>query len=108
MATNLVQDLEKVVGARFVVSAPEALRTYDADGCVVDVHSPDLVVLPETSAQIETIVKLAARAGMPIVPRGAGTGLAGGATHPRRTRHSTVEWTRSSRCEQLGAVRPGR
>lgn len=80
MATNLVQDLEKVVGARFVVSAPEALRTYDADGCVVDVHSPDLVVLPETSAQIETIVKLAARAGMPIVPRGAGTGLAGGAT----------------------------
>ncbi len=80
MPTPLVKDLQQLVGERYVVSTPEALQTYDADGCVVDTHSPDIVVVPETSAQIEAIVKLAAKAGLPIVPRGAGTGLAGGAT----------------------------
>lgn len=80
MPTPLITELQSIVGERYVVATPEALRTYDADGCVIDTHAPDLVALPETSEQVEAIVRRAIQAGMPIVPRGAGTGLAGGAT----------------------------
>lgn len=42
-------------------------------------HPPDVVVLPATAEQAAEAVRLATRAGMPIVARGAGTGIAGGA-----------------------------
>src|SRR5215208_1339099 len=77
---QLIEDLKRVVGARGLVQNPAALMTYEADGCVMDLHAPTLVVLPETTEQVAEVVRLAQRAGMPIVPRGAGTGLAGGAT----------------------------
>src|SRR5215218_7095158 len=77
---QLVEELQRVVGPRALVQSPAALLTYEADGCVMDLHAPTLVVLPETTEQVAQVVRLAQRAGMPIVPRGAGTGLAGGAT----------------------------
>src|SRR5689334_16316347 len=77
---QLVEELKRVVGVRALVQDPAALMTYEADGCVMDLHAPTLVVLPETTEQVAEVVRLARRAGMPIVPRGAGTGLAGGAT----------------------------
>ncbi len=57
-----------------------ALMTYDADACVMDIHAPNMVVLPTTTEQVAGVVRLAQRADVPLVPRGAGTGLAGGAT----------------------------
>jgi glycolate oxidase len=77
---KLVEELKRVVGARAVVVDAAALMTYEADGCVMDLHAPNIVVLPNTTEQVAEVVRLAARASMPIVPRGAGTGLAGGAT----------------------------
>jgi glycolate dehydrogenase FAD-linked subunit len=77
---QLVEELKRVVGTRALVEDPAALLTYEADGCVMDLHAPTLVVLPETTEQVAEVVQLTRRAGMPIVPRGAGTGLAGGAT----------------------------
>ena len=77
---QLVEELKRVVGTRALVEDPAALLTYEADGCVMDLHAPTLVVLPETTEQVADVVRLTRRAGMPIVPRGAGTGLAGGAT----------------------------
>ena len=77
---NLAAELRRVVGARAVVDDAAALMTYEADGCVMDLHAPNLVVLPATTEQVADVVRLALRAGVPIVPRGAGTGLAGGAT----------------------------
>lgn len=77
---NLAAELRRVVGARAVVDDAAALMTYEADGCVMDLHAPNLVVLPATTEQVAEVVRLAQRAGVPIVPRGAGTGLAGGAT----------------------------
>ena len=44
---------------------------------------PDVVVLPRTAAQVAAVVRLCLEAGVPIVPRGSGTGLIGGATAPR-------------------------
>lgn len=77
---ELIAELERILGPRGVVANPDALLTYDADGCVMDTHEPHVVTLPTSAEQVAAIVRLAARAGMPIVPRGAGTGLAGGAT----------------------------
>jgi glycolate oxidase len=77
---KLAEELRRAVGARAVVDDAAALMTYEADGCVMDLHAPNLVVLPGTTEQVAEVVRIALRAGMPIVPRGAGTGLAGGAT----------------------------
>jgi glycolate oxidase len=78
--TQLVEELRRVVGPKGVVDNPHALLTYDADGCVMDTGEPQVVVLPTTAQEVSGVVRLAARYGLPIVPRGAGTGLAGGAT----------------------------
>ncbi|KPV54360.1 glycolate oxidase subunit GlcD, partial [Kouleothrix aurantiaca] len=79
-SAKLNAELRRIVGDRAVVDDAAALMTYEADGCVMDLHAPNLVVLPNTTEQVAAVVQLALRAGVPIVPRGAGTGLAGGAT----------------------------
>jgi glycolate oxidase len=77
---QLAAELRRIVGHQAVIDDTAALLTYDADGCVMDLHAPDLVVLPATTEQVAAVVLLARRARVPIVPRGAGTGLSGGAT----------------------------
>ncbi len=77
---QLSEELRRIVGPRGVVDDPVALMTYDADGCVMDIGTPQVAVLPTSTAQVSGVVRLAARYGLPIVPRGAGTGLSGGAT----------------------------
>ncbi|MGB8265096.1 MAG: FAD-linked oxidase C-terminal domain-containing protein [Candidatus Velthaea sp.] len=68
-----------IVGERNTISEPTRLRTYECDGLLGFRVRPELVVLPATTAEVAAVVKLARRFGMPIVPRGAGTGLSGGA-----------------------------
>ena len=76
---TLVRRLVQLVGPQQVLTERGELLVYDSDG--THEHAmPDIVVLPTTVQQVSEIVKLAAAAGLPIVPRGAGTGLAGGAT----------------------------
>ena len=57
---------------------PEDLLLYEFDGSVEKAR-PDLVVFPHTTEEVSRIVKLAAHHEIPIVGRGAGTGLSGGA-----------------------------
>lgn len=76
----LAEELRRIVGPRAVIDDAAALMTYDADACVMDIHAPNLVALPTTTEQVAAVVRLARQAGVPIVPRGAGTGLSGGAT----------------------------
>jgi glycolate oxidase len=68
-----------IAGARNVFSAPSELRTYECDGLLGYRIRPRIVVLPATTEEVAACVRLACEAGMPIVPRGAGTGLSGGA-----------------------------
>ena len=68
----------RIVGPRGYLSRPEDLALYEYDGGV-DKARPDLVVFPESSEQAAALVKLAAEHNTPIVGRGAGTGLSGGA-----------------------------
>ncbi len=79
---TLIRRLITLLGPDAVLTERGDLLVYDADG--THEHAmPDVVVLPTSVQQVSEIVKLAAAAGMPIVPRGAGTGLAGGATPVR-------------------------
>jgi glycolate oxidase len=70
--------IEKLLGPRGYLYKPEDLTLYEYDGGV-DKSRPDLVVFPQSTADVVAIVKLAAEFDLPIVGRGAGTGLSGGA-----------------------------
>ncbi|GAC1427316.1 MAG: FAD-linked oxidase C-terminal domain-containing protein [Candidatus Velthaea sp.] len=67
-----------IVGERNTITDPGELRTYECDGLLGFRVRPRVVVLPESTEQVAACVRLAREAGMPIVPRGAGTGLSGG------------------------------
>ena len=74
----LVRELERIVGPGALYWRPEDLILYEYDG-TIDRGLPSVVVLPDTVEEVAAIVRLANRYGLPIVPRGAGTGLSGGA-----------------------------
>jgi glycolate oxidase len=67
-----------LVGPRGYLDRPEDLSLYEYDGSV-DKARPELVVFPRTTEEVAAIVKITAQHGVPIVGRGAGTGLSGGA-----------------------------
>jgi glycolate oxidase len=75
---ELAKSIEAIVGPRGYLHKPEDLTLYEYDGGV-DKSLPDLVVFPQSTEQVVAIVKLAAAREIPIVGRGAGTGLSGGA-----------------------------
>ncbi|HZO71293.1 MAG TPA: FAD-linked oxidase C-terminal domain-containing protein [Ktedonobacteraceae bacterium] len=75
---EVVRDLVQLLGARYVLHSSYDLTLYEYDASI-DRGKPDIVVLPATSQEIAEIVKIAARYHVPVVPRGAGTGLSGGA-----------------------------
>ena len=79
MMDTLAKRLGEICGADGVVSDPLALRTYECDGLTSHRCSPGLVVLPQTAGQVAEIVTECARAGVPFVARGSGTGLSAGA-----------------------------
>ena len=62
-----------------VVDAPGSLAAYECDGLSAYKKTPLLVVLPETVQQVQQVVKICSDHRVPIVSRGAGTGLSGGA-----------------------------
>ena len=75
---GIISELQGIVGDDYVVYKPEDLIVYEYDGSA-DKAMPAIVVIPETAGQVAEVVKLARRNEVPIVARGAGTGLSGGA-----------------------------
>lgn len=75
---SVQRDFAAIVGERNTITAPSELRTYECDGLTGFRIRPAIVVLPQTTEEVAAAVKLARALGMPIVPRGAGTGLSGG------------------------------
>ena len=83
---HLLDELERIVGRDGVRHRPVDLLVYEYDGSVdgaVDTAAPTAVVLPQSTEQVAAIVRLAGRAKLPVVARGAGTGLSGGAVAQR-------------------------
>jgi len=76
---SLVAELERAVGAAAVVSEPAQVRTYECDGLTGHRATPQAVVLPRTTAEVQAAVRVCHERGIPFVARGAGTGLSGGA-----------------------------
>jgi glycolate oxidase len=70
--------LQVLLGSKNVLDQPDDLLLYEFDGSV-EKGRPDVVVFPHTTTEVAQIVKLAVRHEVPIVGRGAGTGLSGGA-----------------------------
>ncbi|HTU71184.1 MAG TPA: FAD-linked oxidase C-terminal domain-containing protein [Candidatus Baltobacteraceae bacterium] len=70
--------LADALGADAVKTAPEDLRVYAFDA-YTEGRLPAAVVLPASTREVSAVVKIARDCGEPIVPRGAGTGLCGGA-----------------------------
>src|SRR5947209_2584078 len=75
---EVVRELSALLGARYVLHTPYDLMLYEYDASI-DRCTPDIVVLPACTEDVVAIVKIAARYNVPVVPRGAGTGLSGGA-----------------------------
>lgn len=75
---QLIKNLQTIVGDRYVLVEKEDVIVYEQDGSIFQVM-PEIVVLPGDVEQVAAVVKAAGQANVPIVPRGSGTGLAGGA-----------------------------
>jgi glycolate oxidase len=78
---NFILQLKAIVGDEDVISHPEDLLVYEYDGSV-DRSIPRAVVFPSSTDEVSRVLDLAYRAGVPVVGRGSGTGLSGGAIAP--------------------------
>src|SRR5947207_8539652 len=76
---TLASALAGIVGERHVRSAPAERLAYAMDGLPTHRRLPALAVLPGTRDEVIAVVRLLADLDVPFVPRGAGTGLSGGA-----------------------------
>jgi glycolate oxidase len=74
----LADRLRRAVGNENVLAADSDLMVYECDGFTIEKNSPDVVVFPRDTADVVEIVKICNAAGVPFLPRGAGTSLAGG------------------------------
>src|SRR5258706_14510850 len=75
----LADRLAEIVGDRHVLRRPSELLVYNSDGLPGYRRQPRLAVFPGTRDETIAVVRLLAGEGLPFVPRGAGTGLSGGA-----------------------------
>ena len=74
--------LRAFLPARAVLHEEEDTRPYECDGLTAYRQLPMVVALPETEAQVQQVLRACSSLGVPVVPRGAGTGLSGGALPP--------------------------
>src|SRR5262245_4425094 len=77
--TRLIEALEAVVGPDRCLHRREELLVYECDGLTLHTAEPTAVVFPESRHEVQGIVRACRRLRVPFVPRGAGTGLSGGA-----------------------------
>jgi glycolate oxidase len=77
--TQHIESFRKIVGDEFVVVDEESLRHYSHDETETLSFLPEVVIKPRTAAEISSIMKICNKDRIPVTPRGAGTGLSGGA-----------------------------
>ncbi|MBR9909740.1 MAG: FAD-binding protein [Gammaproteobacteria bacterium] len=80
---ELAAIFSEFIDPAFVIADPETQRPYECDGLSMYCQQPLLVVLPETAAQVQRVLQICHQRHIPVVARGAGTGLSAGAMpHP--------------------------
>ena len=80
MADDIVAALERLLPRDSVLKSQEERRPYECDGLPVFRQLPKVVALPRTEAQVQGVLLACSRLKVPVVARGSGTGLSGGAT----------------------------
>ncbi|MCA9049740.1 MAG: FAD-binding oxidoreductase, partial [Planctomycetaceae bacterium] len=78
MTSEILRELAAVVTPSRLLDSRDELLVYECDGYVVEKNVPDVVVFPESAAEVQSVVRICNRHNIPFVPRGAGTSLAGG------------------------------
>ncbi len=101
MQPQLIRELIALLGAKGVLYQAEDLMLYEYDGSV-ELGYPKCIVFPGSAREVSEIVRLANRYETPLVGRGAGTGLSGGAI--AREGGIVVEFSRMNRILEIDAV----
>jgi len=76
---SVLDELKAVAGSDWVFTDPHRLLVYELDALTSKPAPPQAVILPSTTEEVAGIFRILHREGIPVVPRGAGTGLSGGA-----------------------------
>ena len=76
---RLAARLRDILPADNVIDDRDGMRAFDSDGLTAYSAMPLIVALPESTAQVAAVLSACAETGVKVVPRGAGTGLSGGA-----------------------------
>jgi glycolate oxidase subunit GlcD len=76
---TLIENLRAAVGRDSVLTEPDELLVYECDGLPQHKYLPRAVVFPASTEEVASVLRILAREGVPFSPRGAGTGLSGGA-----------------------------
>lgn len=79
LKSEVVRELIAAIGEIGVISAPEETIAYECDALTAYRCPPMAVCLPATTEEVSTVLKICSRFGLPVIPRGSGTSLAGGA-----------------------------
>jgi len=79
LPSAVLPELISAVGPEWVISDPDRLLVYEADAQTAVSLAPQAVVLPSDTEEVSRVARVLHRHGVPMVPRGAGTGLSGGA-----------------------------
>jgi glycolate oxidase len=77
-ASDLIHRLRDIVGPDGILTSASDLLVYECDGFTIEKKTPDVVVFPTSTEQVAGVVKVCHELGVPFLPRGAGTSLAGG------------------------------
>jgi glycolate oxidase len=79
MDLRILNEFRTILGEHGLVSSPEELHTYECDGLTNFRVMPLAVLLPNSTEEVQAIIRICHRERMPFVARGSGTGLSGGA-----------------------------
>jgi len=78
ISKTVLKEITRIVGDEHLVTAQDALREFSTDGTKLE-YVPDAVAFPASSEEVSEILRLATKKGFPVIPRGAGSGMSGGA-----------------------------
>ncbi len=79
LPSAVISELISAVGPEWVISDPDQLLVYESDAQTAHYRVPQAVVLPRGTEEVARVVEVLHRHGVPMTPRGSGTGLSGGA-----------------------------
>lgn len=79
LTTAIIEQFRQIAGAGFVLLDEESLNNYGHDETEHLLFPPEVVIRPRTTEEISAIMKICNQHKIPVTPRGAGTGLSGGA-----------------------------